>query len=66
MRRYTPSIIIIALVALAALAGQLTYTTAQVEAGVAIALGDVATPYITFTNGWSISCTSTSLVFVAP
>jgi hypothetical protein len=23
-------------------------------------------PSVTFTNGWAISCTSTSLVFVAP
>jgi hypothetical protein len=47
-------------------AGQLTYTTTQVENAVAVIEGDASINSLTFTNGWAISCTSTSLVFVAP
>ena len=64
----------IALVAMVAIAGQLTYTTEQTEqaVGIALALGGTTTTntlYVTsivFTNGWSIDAVSTGIVFNAP
>lgn len=66
MRKYIPSIIIVVVIALVSYAAQLTYTTAQVENAIAVVEGDAAINSLTFTNGWAISCTSTSIVFVAP
>jgi len=66
MRKYIPSIIIVAIVAVVSYAATLTYTTAQVENAIAVVEGDAAINSLIFTNGWAISCTSTSLVFVAP
>ena len=66
MSKYIPSIIIVAIVTLVAWAGQITYTTSQVENAIAVVEGDASINSLTFTNGWAISCTSTSLVFVAP
>ena len=56
----------IALIAGVVIAGQLTYTSAQVENAIAVVEGDASIASLTFTNGWAISCTPTSLVFVAP
>ena len=71
MRKYIPSIIVISLVAAAVMAAQSLYNTTQRDTAVAIALGDTTnapmyTAIITFTNGWTISCVSTGLVFTAP
>ena len=66
MRKYIPSIIMACLIALIAMAGTLSYTTAQVENAIAVVEGEASINSLTFTNGWAISCTSTSLVFVAP
>ena len=66
MSKYIPSIIIVAIVAVVSYAAQLSYTTDQVENAIAVVEGNAAINSLTFTNGWAISCTSTSLVFVAP
>ena len=58
-----------ALVAAFVVAGTLSYTTAQVETVVGAGLSTNGTHYVasvTFTNGWMWSCTSTSVVLVAP
>ena len=66
MSKYLPSIIVVAIVAVVSYAAQLSYTTAQVENAIAVVEGEASIDSLTFTNGWAISCTSTSLIFVAP
>ena len=69
MSKYIPSIIIVAIVAVVSYAATISYTTAQVEETIGIVLSTDSTltaASVLFTNGWAISCTSTSLVFVAP
>jgi hypothetical protein len=69
MSKYIPSIIIVAIVAIITLAGNISYTPEQLDEAVDIVLSTDSTmtaASVLFTNGWAISCTSTSLVFVAP
>lgn len=66
MSKYLPSIIVVAIVAVVSYAAQLSYTTAQVENAIAVVEGESSIASLIFTNGWAISCTSTSVIFVAP
>jgi len=59
-------ILSIALIGSVVIAGQLTYTTTQVENAIAVIEGDASIASLTFTNGWAISCTTNGLEFVAP
>jgi hypothetical protein len=69
MNKYIPSIIVVAVIALVTLAGNISYTPEQLDTTIDIVLSPDSTltaASVLFTNGWAISCTSTSLVFVAP
>jgi len=69
MRKFIPSIVVIALVAIGIIAGQLSYSTAQVDTVIGAGLatnGTHSVASIVFTNGTSIVCSGTNLVFLAP
>ena len=63
-------ILAISFIALAVIAGQLSYTSTEVEDAVAIVVGDTTdatlyTALVTFTNGATIQCNGNVLEFVA-
>lgn len=69
MRKFIPSIVVIALVAIGIIAGQLSYSTAQVDTVIGAGLatnGTHSVASIVFTNGWAWVCTPTSIVLTAP